>query len=398
MSAPRKGDPEQARQINTHLILDAVRKQDLVSRAELSRILSVSKMTTSTIVSDLIDKGLLVETDSNISGSPVGGRPPVLLTLDTAQNFIVGVDIGTTTVSLVVGNLKGRIIEQRRIPTRRDRTVESILEQVGDLVQELLDSVAIPFASVLGVGVSVAGLVEKKRGFVRFSPDFNWKDVEFQSLLQDRLQLPVVIDNCTRAAALGEMWYGAAVEAKTLFYVNVGYGIGSAVVIDGRAYEHASEFGHIHVTSSPLKCECGKMGCLEAVSSGRAIEQFANDGVDTKTETDRITAKELSVAARRGDSEARSIFEKAGKYLGRAISTVANLLSPELVIIGGGISRSGDLLMGPLEKEFEVHTMDAIIETTTIRLSKLGVDASVVGAMALALDAFVFHQSQLVNR
>lgn len=394
----KKADPEQARQINTDLILDSVRKRDLVSRAELSRILSVSKMTASTIVSDLIDRGLLVETDSSISGSPVGGRPPVLLTLDTSQNFIIGVDIGTTTVSLVVGNLKGQILDQQRIPTKRDRTVESILNQVEGLVRSLIESVAVPMTAVLGVGVSVAGLVDKKRGYVRFSPDFNWQAVRFQTLLQDRLELPVVIDNCTRAAALGEMWYGAAMEAKTFFYVNVGYGIGSAIVIDGRGYEHDSEFGHIHVTSSPLQCECGKMGCLEAVSSGRAIEQFANEGKTAGSDPDWTTAKDLSEAAGQGDTKAQHIFETAGKYLGRAISTVANLLSPELVIVGGGISRSGDLIMQPLEKEFAVHTMDAIIETTTILQSKLGVDASVVGAMALALDTFVFHQSQLANR
>lgn len=398
MVVPRKADPEQARQINTDLILDSVRKRDLVSRAELSRILSVSKMTTSTIVGDLIQRGLLVETDSSVSGTSVGGRPPVLLTLDTSQNFIIGVDIGTTTVSLVVGNLKGQILEQQRTPTKRDRTVDSILDQVEGLVRSVIESASVPITSVLGVGVSVAGLVDKKRGYVRFSPDFNWRDVEFRTLLQDRLRIPVVIDNCTRAAALGEMWYGAAIKAKTFFYVNVGYGIGSAVVVDGRAYEHDSEFGHIHITSSPLQCECGKMGCLEAVSSGRAIEQFANEGKNGDSEHDWITAKELSMAAGKGDPEAKAIFDKAGKYLGRAISTVANLLSPELVIVGGGISRSGELIMEPLEREFTVHTMEAIIETTTICRSKLGVDASVVGAMALALDTLVFHQSQLANR
>jgi N-acetylglucosamine repressor len=397
MSDPKKADPEQARQINTTLVLDAVRKRDLVSRAELSRILSVSKMTTSAIVGDLIERGLLVETDENVMPSSAGGRPPVMLTLDTTRNFIVGVDIGTTTMTLVVGNLKGRIIRQHRQATSRSRTVESILDQVDSLVRILLESASISHSTVVGVGVSVAGLVDKKRGHVRFSPDFNWKDVEFRSLLQDRLHLPVVIDNCTRAAALGEMWYGAAMETRTFFYVNVGYGIGSAIVIDGREYEHPSEFGHIHVTSSPLRCDCGKMGCLEAVSSGRAIEQSGNR--DRTQEMDSwLSARELADVARRGDADVQRVFETAGKYLGRAIAVVANLLSPERVIVGGGVSRSGDLLMKPLEREFRIHTMEAIAETTTIQLSKLGVEASVVGAMAIALDTFVFHQSQIIGR
>lgn len=391
----RKGDPEQARKLNTCLILDRVRRHEAISRADLARALSISKMTASSIVSDLLDRGLLVEDAASSHASPAGGRPPVLLSLDSRQNLVVGIDVGTTTTALVLGNLKGEPLRRMRVPTRRNREVDSIVDQIEELLPLLLEGAQVPKDRIVGIGVSVAGLVDKRSGYVKFSPDFNWRNVYFKQILEERLALPVVINNCTRVAALGEMWYGAAKDASTFFYVNVGYGIGSAIVTNRRLYEHNSEFGHINVTNREVKCDCGKFGCLEAVSSGHAIERDANSEAGRKNEADWITAKELAERAVEGDSHAQQIFEDAGKYLGRGIATVANLLSPELVILGGGVSNAGNLLMAPLMEEFNRHTMEAIRDGISVEVSSLGIDAGVIGAAALALDTFVFEQDTI---
>ncbi len=393
----RKGDPEQARKLNTCLILDRVRREEAISRADLARALSISKMTASSIVSDLLERGLLVEDSASSHASPSGGRPPVLLSLDTRKNLVVGIDVGTTTTALILGNLKGETLRRMRVPTRRNREVGSIADQIEELLPRLLASADLPKPKerILGVGVSVAGLVDKWTGYVKFSPDFNWRNVYFKKILEERLELPVVINNCTRVAALGEMWYGAAKDARTFFYVNVGYGIGSAIVINRRLYEHNSEFGHINVTNREVKCDCGKFGCLEAVSSGHAIERDANSNSSHTDETEWITAKELAERALAGDGRAKRIYEDAGKYLGRGIATVTNLLSPELVILGGGVSNAGTLLMVPLMEEFTRHTMEAIRDGISVEVSSLGVDAGVIGAVALALDTFVFEQETI---
>lgn len=387
-----KGDPEQARRINRSLILNEIRRNESMSRAGLARKLSISKMTASTIVTDLVEQGLLSEQSSESGASGAGGRPPVLLSLDTRQKLVVGIDIGTTSTALILGNLKGESVLQKRVPTRRHRAAENIADQIGELLPELLKEAELPLERIIGVGVSVAGLVDKRNGFVKFSPDFNWREVHFRRLLEQRLELPVVINNCTRVAALGEMWYGAAQDAGTFFYVNVGYGIGSAIVIDRKIYENNSEFGHIPVTSRPVRCDCGKEGCLEAVSSGHAIEREANGRLRNENETESwLSARELAEQAVSGDEAAREIYDDAGKYLGRGIATVANLLSPQLVVVGGGVSRAGELLMNPLMREFDVHTMEAIKDGTQVVFSTLGMDAGVVGAVALALDSFVFQ-------
>lgn len=391
----RKGDPEQARKLNTCLILDRVRRDESISRADLARALSISKMTASAIVGDLLERGLLVEHPASPGISGSGGRPPVLLSLDTRKNLVVGIDVGTTSTALVLGNLKGEAVRRMRVPTRRNRGVESIADQIEELLLSLLKASDAPRERIVGIGISVAGLVDKRTGYVKFSPDFNWRNVYFKQVLEERLGLPVVINNCTRVAALGEMWYGAAREANTFFFVNVGYGIGSAIVINRRLYEHNSEFGHINVTNREVKCDCGKFGCLEAVSSGHAIERDANSEVLQAEDSDWITAKGLAERALEGDIRGRQIFEDAGKYLGRGIATVANLLSPELVILGGGVSNAGDLLMEPLMQEFNRHTMEAIKDGISVEVASLGIDAGVIGAVALALDTFVFEQDTI---
>lgn len=391
----RKGDPEQARKLNTCLILDRVRRDESISRADLARALSISKMTASAIVGDLLERGLLVEHPAPPSVSGSGGRPPVLLSLDTRKNLVVGIDVGPTSTALVLGNLKGEAVRRMRVPTRRNRGVESIADQSEELLLSLLKAADVPRERIVGTGVSVAGLVDKRTGYVKFSPDFNWRNVYFKQVLEDRLALPVVINNCTRVAALGEMWYGAARESNTFFFVNVGYGIGSAIVINRRLYEHNSEFGHINVTNREVKCDCGKFGCLEAVSSGHAIERDANREVGEAEDAEWTTARELAERAVDGDARARQIFEDAGKYLGRGIATVANLLSPELVILGGGVSNAGTLLMAPLMREFSRHTMEAIKEGISVEVASLGIDAGVIGAVALALDTFVFEQDTI---
>lgn len=391
----RKGDPEQARQRNTCLILDRLRREDLISRADLSRALSISKMTTSSIVSDLIEKGLLVEQSVGQNAPSHGGRPPVLLSLDTHKNLVVGIDIGTTSTALILGNLKGEALERLRVPTSRDRSVESIARQIKELFSHLLETAGTPKERIIGTGVSVAGLVQKSRGYVKYSPDFGWRNVHFGKILRETLDIPVIINNCTRVAALGEMWYGAAKEAKTFFFVNVGYGIGSALVLNKRLYEHNSEFGHVNVTNREVKCDCGKLGCLEAVSSGHAIEREGNRLIQGDDQPEWITAKDLSKLAANGNEIARTIFWDAGRYLGKGIATVANLLSPELVIVGGGVAAAGNLIMEPLMKEFGRHTMEAIQEGIAVEVSGLGIDAGVVGAVALALDAFVFRRDVL---
>ena len=390
----RTGDPEMAREINRSLILNILREQDLLSRADIARALDLSKVTVSTIVSNLIQDELVEERGAGDSLES-GGRKPIILSLNSSKKYVIGVDIGTTSTAAATADLKGKHLRVTRRQIGDNLSVDRVLTQVQELIEQAIHKSKIDRAHILALGVSAAGIVNSVKGYIYFSPDFDWKDVDIKSLLEKKTGFPVVVDNCTRTMTLGEQWYGRIRDARNVLYVNVGYGIGSALILNKHIYSNHSEFGHSFITKQKIRCHCGKYGCLEAVASGNAIESQANELLGDKVDK-RITAKMLATMARDGDRTARRIFQNAGRYLGRAISIATNLFNPNTIVIGGGVALAGELLLEPLVQEFDKQTMDIIRKDTRIELSSLGIDAGVSGAVALALNHFVF-KSHLVN-
>lgn len=386
------GNPEQTRILNRSLILRQLSSEDPLSRIGIAKALDISKMTVSVIISDLINEGLVDEIGEG-EAARSGGRKPIHLALSN-KTYVLGFDVGETNTSVSLSNLRSETIDETTVPTSRDKTVERIVRQLKDLATEILERNVIDKKTLLGIGVSTAGLVDKQDGHILFSPDFNWKDVPFRSVLEKEMGLPVVIDNCTRVMALGETRYGGAKESESLLFVNVGHGIGSALLVNGRIYGKNSEFGHVRVTSRPVVCDCGKSGCLEAVASGHAIEKKNYE--ENGSKGDWVTAKELADAANKGDESAVKLFSDAGRYLGRSISMAVNLFNPDKVIIGGGVSRSGSLLMDSLMTEFRQDTMEIIKDTTSVEMTTLGMFSGVCGAVALALETFLFSRERRV--
>ena len=375
---------------NYALLLDMVRKRNPISRVQLAEEFGLSKVTVSTIISELIDEGLIIEVGEGTSCEK-GGRKPILLALNASHKYAVGVDIGTTNTVAAIGNLRGEVVVKIQQPTGKDRSSNKIFKQVSRLTSDIIESSKIDRDSILGVGISVPGLVKSHEGVICISPDLNWENVEINHILADLIGLPVVSDNCTRAMLLGAKWHGKAKDARNVFYVNIGYGIGSALMVNNQIYLNHSEFGHIHVSDKPVHCHCKKLGCLEAVASGNAIELAANNQLGQKEpHSEWITAKDLAERARAGEYQANEIFREAGQYLGRALAIAANMLNPDKIILGGGVTLAIDLLQEPIETEFEKHTMSEIKSTTVIEISPLGMDAGAYGAIALALNQFLY--------
>lgn len=387
----RTGDPELAREINRAHVLNLLRGREMISRTDIARGLKLSKVTISVIVNELIDEGLIREVGQGTS-LPSGGRKPILLSLNTGEKHVIGIDIGKTNIVCAMSTLGGELVAETRTPIGREVTVEDVLTQVQAVVEDIIERSGVARAKILGLGASVAGIVERKTGFITFSPDFGWHDVPIASLLRSRCGFDVEADNCTRVMALGEKWFGAARDARNVFYINVGYGIGSAFIINGQLYENNSEFGHLFITKARVKCDCGKYGCLESVASGHAIERNAN--LHQKGEW--ITARMLAKMAEQGDMNALSIFKSAGKYLGRAISIIANVFDPEMIILGGGVAQAGSPLLDAIRQEYDDRTMDAIKSSTDICVSSLGLNAGVYGAVAVGLNRFVF-KPEVIN-
>lgn len=392
----RTGDPELAREINRALILHLLRNYDMIPRAEIARRLRLSKVTVSTIISGLIESEHVVEVGHG-SSLEKGGRRPIMLSLDTSNKYVVGVDLGTTNTVAAVGNLKGELLKKIRITTSKDHSIDNISGQVSNLINETIDASGVGRDKIAGVVMAVAGQVEKEKGFIIFSPHFNWHNVRIARLVEEKTGFKTIADNCTRVMTIGEMWYGGARGFSNLIFINIGHGIGSALVIGGKLYNHHSEFGHIFITKKKIRCACGKYGCLEVVASGEAIERQANQLMGGH-ESKWITAKTAAERAKNGDRIARKIYSEAGRYLGRGISILANSINPEKIIIGGGVSSAGDLLLKPILKEFYANVMDVIKNRTEVSLSSSEMDAGVKGAVAMALNDYIFDYDIVSNQ
>jgi predicted NBD/HSP70 family sugar kinase len=386
-----RGDPESARLINRALVLRKLKFIDSLSRAELARQLDLSKITISEIVADLIDEGLVEETGEG-SATSAGGRKPILLRLNSSWHRVVGLDIGLTNTVVALGGLKGERVVQLRVPTTQSRDPDGVLAQIEELIESILTRGNISKDRVAGIGISIRGLIDAQEGRIAFSPAFDWRDVPFRDLVERRLGLATTLDNCTRVMAFGEMWHEKSNEIRTIFYVNIGYGIGSAIVMNGRIYNNNSEFGHIRITNRDVLCDCGKKGCLEAVASGYAISRFADLAFGEKSPGTCYSAKDVAEMAISGNQKAQEIFRDASRYLGRAISIATNLFNPDKVVIAGGIASARQLIEQPMMDEFRATVMEVIRKSTLVTFSSFGMDSGVIGAISLALNKYVFHE------
>ncbi|HHY48073.1 MAG TPA: ROK family transcriptional regulator [Firmicutes bacterium] len=385
------------KQANTSLIINVLKAQGPLSQAEISRITKLTKSTVSGIINELMSAGVIREAGVGTAGSS-GGRRPTLLELNPEAFYVVGVDIGTTNIHAILTNLTGASLNEKAIPTLPRDGLDSLVRRTVELIKEIVQEPGIQMSELVGIGVAAAGLVDHKTGVVKYSPNFNWRNVPLKDLLENTIQVPVSVDNCTRVMARGEMWFGAAKTVSNLLYVNVGYGIGSALVIDKKVVQRDSEMGHIAVMEDGPVCGCGKAGCVEAISSGSAIEAKAREAVNQGRSSmmrdlcdgdpSRITAKIVADAARAGDITARRVMSDAGRYLGKAIAAAVNFFNPELVVIGGGVSLAGDIYLEPVLSGFRSYVMRDLYSDDKIVLSELGIRGGVLGGAGLILGEF----------
>ncbi|TFH05131.1 MAG: ROK family transcriptional regulator, partial [Spirochaetales bacterium] len=259
-------------------VLDIIRNSDFVSRAELVKRSHLSAPTITRIVDSLINQEKMVEEVG--TGTSEGGRPPSLIRFSGSDKYVIGIDLGTTHIDGIVANLDAEVVTEMRIPTFVESGYHEVIGRTALLIRDLVDRSGVPAEKILGVGMAVAGLVDRKRKIVEFSPDFGWHQVDIISDLRVEVPYPIVFDNVTRVMALGELHYGHGHQYESFICINVGYGIGAGVISEGKpfygAHGMSGEFGHTVVDPySDARCLCGNTGCLEALASGRGISMAA---------------------------------------------------------------------------------------------------------------------------
>jgi len=382
---------------NKRISLDLIRfTPGGISRSELARQLSLTRAAVTTIINDLIDKGLVKETGK---GPTTGRRRPILLEINPKRGYVVGVDLGATHLALLVTDFAGHVINELEMPFDIKRNPEECLKNVEQCPRDILAQVHLGLEDVSAIGVGVPGPVEAAAGKVVAPPIMpGWHNYPIRANLQERWGQPVSLNNDAELGALGEWAYGAGRGERYLAYIKVGTGIGAGMLLDGKIYRgvsgSAGEIGHITIRDDGPLCSCGNHGCLEVMAGGSAIAAKASAAVQAGKRTQlamlgaggEITARDVARAARLGDLVAQQIIVEAGGYLGIAIASMINLFNPSMVVIGGGVAQIGDLLLDPVRQVVGERSLRSAANAVRISAAVLGRRSTSMGAVVQALN------------
>jgi len=310
---------------------------------------------------------------------------------------LVGIDLGGTRLRVALADGRGRIRDVERRPTKAALGPDAVINRIAETVGGVLERNAVSRSAVRTIGIGVPGPVDPRSGTVFIAPNLaGWRNVRLNAILTKRTAIPTFLHHDAHLAALGEATRGAARGAQHLVYVTVSTGIGAGLMIDGRLYSGAGgvagEVGHIVIDPGGPRCLCGNRGCLEAIASGTAIARQARAAVGRRVPTalrsvrtpGGPTARDVVRAARAGDAVATRILHDAGTALGIGLGTVVNLLGPELLLIGGSVTKAGPLLMRPMQASLQASSWESARRALRIKRPSLGQDVGLIGAVEWA--------------
>lgn len=371
------------RRIRKHQVLDVIRRCGPIPRVEIARVLGFNLPSVSSLVDDLLAEGLASE-DKALK-TAIGRRPiPVVFNPNAAT--IIGIDVGKSSTIGLLMNLGGEILGRMEKPSPTPFDFELLPELLENLATELLEAHLPDLPPLAGMGIGLPGLLHQPK-----QPQGRQLFPEVQKLkerMEALLGAPVIVDNDARMMAYGALRFGNASEHNCMAIVNIGYGLGLGMVINGTVYQgfhgHASELGHIPLGEAGIRCHCGLERCLENTASGSGLERMAGrEGITVSGRA--ATSADVAALARTGDARAKAIFDRFAAALAQGIGTLVNMFNPEVVVLAGRVTRSADVFMGRLVEETKKSTYPIIHRETQVIVSDLFENAGPLGACACVL-------------
>ena len=310
------------------------------------------------------------------------------------SQFVFGVDIGGTTVKLGLFDVEGNLLDKWEIPTRKEGNGSHILPDVAESIEKKIVEKDIAKEVIAGVGVGVPGPVDNE-GIIHKAANLGWGTFSVKDTLEEILKLPVMAGNDANVAALGEMWRGGAKGYDDVVMVTLGTGVGGGVIVKGKILNGsngaAGEIGHICVNENETDvCGCGKRGCLEQYSSATGIVRICKKLLEESKEdsvlrSGEISAKTIFDAVKADDEFAKSVAKVYGSYLGKALAAISCVVNPEVICIGGGVAKAGQVVIDYVKPTYQEQTFHASRDVK-FALAELGNDAGIYGAAKLVLD------------
>lgn len=311
----------------------------------------------------------------------------------------IGIDIGGTGIQTGIVNEKGNLLAKGSIVTRTDLPFDEQVRQMAECALETLERSGHTLDDLASVGVGVPGIVDPRTGIVPFCTNLGWRNVPLNEAFTQYINKPVFIDNDATVAALAESVAGVSAGSHSSVMLTLGTGVGAGIVLGGKVWSGfhgvGSELGHTIMELDGEPCSCGSRGCLERYTSATAVIRMAKEALVQHPDslimslcdgdTSKINAKLVFDAAREGDEQGMKIFRRYANYLGQAIANVINFLDPEIVVLGGGVSKAGSFLLDAVKKEVPRYLLYKTMPYSRIELARLGPDAGMIGAAMLGL-------------
>jgi len=305
------------------------------------------------------------------------------------KKYVVGVDVGGTNIKLGLVHPQGHVITRSHFPTKPFSSSKSkLIEVLAQEIKKILLSQNIKSKNVAGVGVGLPGLINYDKGIVRFLPNIpGWKNVPLKSILEKKLGLPVFVDNDVKLITLAEWKYGAARGVENLICLTLGTGVGSGLILNNRLYRGvcnaAGELGHVPLNEEGPACNCGGFGCFETYVGNKPLFALASQMMN---EPDMTTQKMFALA-NNGNEKALKFWHTAATRIGNGLVGIVNLLNPQLIVIGGGVSNNEKYLFPTIKAVIKRRAMDLQGSVVKIKRAKFGDDAGIIGAQVLVYNA-----------
>lgn len=386
-SSVKMVDINDIRDINQTVLLHLIREMQPISRVDIVRATGLRPGTVSSIVNRLIKKGVIYE---GAEGPSSGGRKPTYLYINAENAYVLAIDIGVRETVYAVSDFNGRILKQKAMLTEGQP-----VEFLEKLCAEIQKTVKTHYArsKFAAVGVSVPGLIKRESGEIAVSPNLGWDDLPVKQIFEKKLKLPVHVENDANAAAFSELWYGPLdeIRVQTLLYILVVDGLGTGLIINGDLHVGSKigmgGFGHMCIEPNGEVCSCGRKGCWETLASGSATVSRYKRLMSNREDPVAASVTDIITLANRGDEKALAALTATAEYLGEGIASVAHGLSPEVVVVGGDITKAWDILEPVIKEKVRSRYILPHISPIDIRPASVE-NPSLFGAIPIALQNY----------
>lgn len=374
------------KRMNIALILNLIREKGVVSRIDIAKETGLTAATVTNLTAELIDNRLVEEFSTGIS---TGGRKPILLKINSGEFCIASASVTTNKVEFAVSDFCAKIIFYKHKSIKETAEPEECIDFIVKSFEEFKKTNS---TRMIGMGVGIHGIVDSEDGISVYAPNLNWHNVNIKKLIEEKINIPVMVDNDVRLMTLAEMWFGNSKNADDFVFLYVGKGVGGAVVIDKKlirgANDAAGEIGHSVIDPDGPLCECGKKGCLQAFASESAmIKNMRANLSKSKYLNENSTCDDIIDAYLNYSDEAAVLtVEKEIKYLSIGISNVINIFNPSLIVLSSDIKDFDIAVMSKISEEIKKSFGGVFIQNTNLCYSSLGTRALINGATALVLS------------